>query len=304
MSSIFYRLLVRATKLLGPWFFVLVAKGIATGFFLFNIRRRAVGRDFYSALYPNRPGWYHQYCTWRQFLNFTYLYLDRFIQREVRDLDFTIQGRHHIEDLRERNRGAILLMSHMGNWEVAAHLLPKVIPGLRLLLYMGIREREKIERLQKQCIRQDGIRIVGMEKQGGSPFEIVEGIRFLQEGGFVSMAGDVVWRKDQRTIQGTFLGRQVRIPQAPFVLALVSGAPLIAFFAFRTDGGAYHFQALPPLRIAAPIRRDREAALQAAAAQYLAHLDSALRCHPFQWYHFDAFLTAPRRGHPRTPDTP
>jgi predicted LPLAT superfamily acyltransferase len=293
VAATFYRLLVRAARLLGPWFFVLVAKTVATGFFFLSAPRRAVGRDFYRALFPGKPQWYYNTCTWRQFLNFTYLYLDRFIQREIRELAFTIEGRCHIDALRGKNRGAILLMSHMGNWEVAAHLLPKMIPGLRLLLYMGIREKEEIEKLQKQSIRHDGIRIIGMERQGGSPFEIVEGIRFLEAGGFVSMAGDVLWRGDERTFQGSLLGRRVEIPQAPFLLSLVSGAPLIVFFAFRTEGGAYHFQALPPIFITPPTRQGRTEALQAAAGQYLAHLEHALRRHPFQWYHFDAFLQTP-----------
>jgi predicted LPLAT superfamily acyltransferase len=293
MAARFYRLLSRAAKLLGPWFFVLVAKMVATGFFLFSAHRRTVGRHFYRALFPGRPHWYYGTCTWRQFLNFTSVHLDRFIQREIRDLAFTMEGRRHIDSLREHNRGGILLMSHMGNWEVAAHLLPRVIPELRLLLYMGVREKEEIEKLQKQSIRNDGIRIIGMEKRGGSPLEIVEGIRFLEGGGFVSMAGDVLWRGDERSCQGTFLGRPVLIPQAPFVLSLVSGAPLIVFFAFRTQGGTYHFQALPPLQVSAPARQDRNGAIQAAADQYLTHLEAAVRRHPFQWYHFDAFLQSP-----------
>jgi predicted LPLAT superfamily acyltransferase len=77
------------------------------------------------------------------------------------------------------------------------------------------------------------------------------------------------------------------------VLSLVSGAPLIVFFAFRTQGGTYHFQALPPLQVSAPARQDRNGAIQAAADQYLTHLEAALRRHPFQWYHFDAFLQSP-----------
>ena len=155
---------------------------------------------------------------------------------------------------------------------------------------MGIRDKEAIEKLQKQSVRRDGIKVIGVDQSGGSPFDIVEGIRHLQNGGFVSMAGDVVWRKDQRTIAGVFLGRPVRIPEAPFVLSLVSGAPLIVFFAFRTDTGKYRFNALPPIDVSAPTRDRRPAAMQTAAQRYLEHMEMALRRHPFEWYHFDRFL--------------
>lgn len=290
MKALFYRYLTRATKLFGPSFFAIVAQGIATGYFLFNARRRAVGREFYAVLFPEKSRAYHYFAVWRQFTSFTYLYLDRFIQREVKNLDYAIQGREHVVAAHKGGKGGILLMSHMGNWEVAAHLLTKVLTDVSLLLYMGIRDKEEIEKIQKQSICRDGIRIIGVDQNGGSPFDIVEGIRFLQNGGLVSMAGDVVWREDQRTIEGEFLGRRVRIPEAPFVLALVSGAPLIVFFAFRTPDGKYRFSALPPIPVTAARRQDRRAALRSAAQSYLRHMEAALAEYPFQWFHFKPFI--------------
>jgi predicted LPLAT superfamily acyltransferase len=290
VKAFFYRQLVRAAKLFGPWFFILIAQGIATGYFIFSAQRRRISRDFYAALFPGCYRAYHLFCSWKQFLHFTYIYLDRFVQREVRPIEYTIEGRQYVTGTYRKNRGGILLMSHMGNWEMAAHLLTKVIPDLKLLLYMGVQDKEEIEKLQKQSVRQDGIHVIGVSPNGGSPLDIVEGLRFLQNGGLVSMAGDVVWRGDQRTIPGTFLGHGVRIPEAPFVLALLSGAPLIVFFAFRTEAGTYRFSALPPIQVCAATRAERIPAIHAAARIYLAHMESALRQHPFEWYHFDQFL--------------
>lgn len=290
VKAIFYRILVRLTKLLGPWFFTMVAQGIASGYFLMSSRRRRISRDFYAVLFPQHNRTYHLYCAWKQFLSFTNVFLDRFIQREVKNIAYTIDGRRHVVSAYERKKGGILLMSHMGNWEMAAHLLTKVIPDIKLLLYMGVQGRESIEKIQKQSIRGDGIRVIGVGQNSGSPFDIVEGIRFLQDGGLVSMAGDVVWRKDQRTVTGTFLGRRVRIPEAPFVLSLVSSAPLIVFFAFRTESGTYRFTVLPPINVSAPTREKRGVAIQSAAQRYLHHMEAELRRHPFEWYHFERFL--------------
>jgi predicted LPLAT superfamily acyltransferase len=290
VKAIFYIILVRLTKVLGPWFFMLVAKGIATGYFIFSRERRRISRDFYAVVFPRRSRSHHLYCAWTQFLNFTHIYLDRFIQREVRNIDYTIDGRRHVVAAYEGKKGGILLMSHMGNWEMAAHLLTKVIPDIKLLLYMGIRDKEEIEKIQKQSIRGDGIQVIGVDQSSANPFDIMEGIRFLQNGGLVSMAGDVVWRREQRTVSGTFLNRKVRIPEAPFVFSLVSGAPLIVFFAFRTERETYRFSALPPIHVVAQTRDQRPAAIQSAARQYLRYMEAALCEHPFEWYHFDRFL--------------
>lgn len=290
MQALFYQYLTRAAKLLGPWFFILVAKTVATGYFLMDSRRRSISRDFYATLFSNRSQPYHYWAAWKQFCNFTHVYLDRFLQREVRDLEYTIQGREHVVTAHQRQKGGILLMSHMGNWEIAAHLLTKILPELRLLLYMGIRNEEEIEKIQKQSVRGDGVRVIAVDQNEDSPFNIVDGMRFLKEGGFVSMAGDLTWHADQRTITGTFLHRRVQIPEAPFALSLVSGAPVIVFFAFRTQTGHYRFTAHQPIQVTAPTRADRSSAIQKAVQTYLSYLEAALHQHPFEWYHFDAFL--------------
>ena len=74
----FYRGLVFLTRILGTWVFGLVAQGIAAGYFCFAPRRVRVGVRFYRALFPQRSRVYALWCTWRQFRNFTSVYLDRF----------------------------------------------------------------------------------------------------------------------------------------------------------------------------------------------------------------------------------
>jgi predicted LPLAT superfamily acyltransferase len=290
MKVLFYKALTTATQMCGTWVFTLVSSGIATGYFFLSRRRRAVGVRFYAALFPRRGRAHHTYCTWKQFQNFTNVFMDRFLQAERGDLAYTIDGKIHVTSLLARGAGGILLMSHMGNWEVAAHLLRKALPGLRLMLYMGIRHKEEIEKIQKQSVRERGVRVVGVDEGGGSPFDIVEAIGFLRGGGFVSMAGDRVWRKDQRSVAGTFLGHDVHLPEAPFVLALVSGAPLIPFFAFRGKNRQYEVAAMAPIYVTAVTRYKRSEAIQSAAQCYLDHMASVLRRHPFEWYHFDDFL--------------
>ena len=78
MQRLFYLGLTRVADLVGPWFFVLLARGVAAGYFLLFPPRVAIGVRFYRALFPERGRLFHLFCTWRQFQNFTSLYLDRF----------------------------------------------------------------------------------------------------------------------------------------------------------------------------------------------------------------------------------
>ena len=288
MSGFWYRLLVRLTRFCGPWLLVLVSRIIAAGYFLFS-GKVGESRRFYAALFPGRGKLYHLWCTFRQYQNFTTIHLDRFLADQADSVSFTSQGFAKLESV-IGNQGGVLLMSHLGNWEMAARLLQQLKDDLRLLLYMGVKEKEGVEQMQKKDLRSAGVTIIGADQRGGSPFAAVDGIRFLREGGLVSMAGDVVWRSDQRTVRVSFLGHDAWLPEAPYVFSLVSGAPLLVFFTFRTGRNSYHFMAADPIKIRPESRGDRTAAIARAAQQYADLLEKMLREHPFEWYHFDRFI--------------
>jgi len=289
MKNRFFRVLVRLSRIFGPWVFALVARGIAAGFFLFAGKRRQASVDFYSALFPQRSGLYARRCAWRQFLNFTDLFMDHYLSVEAdqRHLAYSFDGCEHLEAAHAQGRGCVLLMSHMGNWQVAAHLLKKDLPELPLMLYMGQAQKQQIEKRQKTVLAAGGVRIVAVDESGGSPFDIVEGVRWLREGGIVSLTGDRIWRPGQRSVGATLLGRPIQLPEAPYILSLMGGAPLIFFFAFRTGPGRYHISASPPHHLKPAGRRERPAAIQSAAQRYADALEAAVRAHPLQWYHFD-----------------
>ena len=181
-------------------------------------------------------------------------------------------------------------MSHHGNWEMAATLLRQQREDLRLLLYMGVKEKEGVERVQKDDLQKSGVTIIGVEQGSSSPFSAVEGIRFLKEGGLISMAGDIIWRDDQRKVAVNFLRGKAYLPEAPFIFAMVSGAPLFVFFAFRTGSNSYRISLSEPLTVTPESRTDREKAISLAAQRYADLLEEAVRKHPFEWYHFDRFV--------------
>ena len=288
MKKLFYLFLIRLSKMLGPWIFVVISRGIAAGYFLLFPGRVAVGVGFYRALFPGRSALFYLLCTWKQYRNFTSVFLDRFFVLDYGDVSYTSEGEESLDAVQGKT-GGILLMSHMGNWEVAAHLL-KLRHDFKLLLYMGARDKEEIEGLQKEDLRTRGIRIVAVDPDEGSPFDILEGIQFLKSGGFVSLTGDMVWKKDQRAVRVKFLGHDVLLPEIPYVFALLSGAPLFVFFGFRTGPGQYHFSVSEPIAVRAPSRAQRNEVIRQSAQKYADLLEASVRQYPLEWYHFEPFL--------------
>ena len=286
----FYRILPFLARTFGVWAFDLIAKGIAAGYFFFAPRRVMVSVRFYGALFPQRARGYHFWCTWKQFQNFTSVYLDRYRFHEVGDISFTNEGWEHIENALDRKTGGIVLMSHLGNWEIAAHLMKQKREQMPLILFMGQRAKAHIERIQKEDLRRRGIRIVAAEKKWGTSFDLLEGLRFIQAGGLVSMTGDKIWDPRQRAVSVSMLGHEARLPETPHLLAMLSGAPLIVFFSSRTGTKRYHLKMSEPRHIEKASRRHRAEAIRKSAQGYADLLEAHLRCNPLEWYHFEQFL--------------
>ena len=286
----FYRILPFFARMLGVWTFDLIAKGIAAGYFFFAPRRVMVSVRFYRALFPHRARAYHFWCTWKQFQNFTSVYLDRYRFHEVGDISYTNEGWEHIENALDRKTGGIILMSHLGNWEIAAYLMKQKSEQTPLILFMGQRAKAHIESLQKEDLRRSGIRIVAAEKNWGTSFDLLEGLRFIQAGGLVSMTGDQIWDSSQRAVSVSMLGHEVRLPETPHLLAMLSGAPLIVFFSRRTGKKRYHLKMSEPQYIEKAPRQHRAVAIRKSAQGYADLLEAHLRGNPLEWYHFEQFL--------------
>ncbi len=292
MKKLTYRILIVLSGRLGPWIFTLVSRIIAAGYFFFFPARAAMGAKFYSSLFPDGSRLFHWWCTFKQYQNFTTVFMDRIQGQKGEGVRFNSQGWKGFEAELDKGKGAIILMSHMGNWDIAASLLSRKRKDLRLLLYMGSKNREEIESVQKQELHDRGVRIIAVEPSAGSPMDVVEGIHFLRSGGVVSLTGDKLWRPDQKSVKVPFLDQAALLPEFPHVFALVSGAPLFVFFTFRTGPGSYRFFLSDPIHVACSSRNQRAGAITDSALIYGRMLEETLRDHPFEWYHFEPFLVA------------
>ncbi|OHD69642.1 MAG: hypothetical protein A2W19_00730 [Spirochaetes bacterium RBG_16_49_21] len=288
MIKLYYQFITLFSRIFGYWFFAVFSRLVSAGYFFLFPKRVAESMRFYRALFPDKSRLHHIKSAWLQFHSFTNVFLDRFLLLHSGNIAYESEGWDVLEKVAKKGRGGIILMSHAGNWDIAAHLLRK--RGLNLLLYMGARQREQVENIQKAQLSEKGLTIISVEQDGGSPFDILEGLRFLKQGGLVSLAGDRVWNNAQRMVPVRFLGHTVLLPEAPHAMALASGAPLLVFFAFRTGRGRYRISISAPIQVSAPSRSGRAGAIQESAQRYADILADKARLYPLQWYHFEKFL--------------
>ncbi len=287
MKKFSYTVAVYFSHRLGVWFFHTLSWFIATGYFFLFPVRVAHSLKFYSALFPGSNIFYHLHCVWKQYHNFTNVYTHRFMAKWQDEVEFTKEGWKYLDEAVEKKTGAIIVMSHIGNWELAAQMLQR--KGLPIMLYLGAKHKEQVERIHKDKLAQSGIKIVTTSEKESSPFALLEGINFLREGGLVSMTGDRLWG-EQRSIKVNFLGHEVQLPDTPHLFALMSGAPLMTFFVNQKAPGKYHIAVSQGRKVLAASRQDRTNAVLNSAQAYANQLEQMARLHPFEWYHFERFL--------------
>ena len=287
MKKFSYKIAIYLSRKLGMWFFRTFSWFIATGYYFLFPTRVAGSCKFYRALFPGRGFLYHLYCAWKQYHNFTGIYIHRFFRLGEEDIEFVREGWEYLEEAVKKKTGAILLMSHIGNWELAAQTLNS--KGMPIMLYLGAKLKEQMERVQKENLAKSGIRIVATSEDEKSPFALIEGINFLREGGIVSMAGDRLWGR-QSYVTVDFMGYEARLPDTPHLFALMTGAPILTFFVYQEAVGKYHIKVSRGRKISAASRADRKKAVQESAQAYADDLAHFAARHPFEWYHFEPFI--------------
>ena len=167
MIKLFYKFLTLFTRIFGTWFFKVFSRFVSAGYFLLFPSRVAIGVRFYRALFPERGRAYCLWLTWRQFHGFTDVFLDRFLLQTSGDISYTSEGWDILQKAADEKTGGVIVMSHMGNWDVAAHLLRK--RGLRLLLFMGMREKEQLEKMQKESLAESGMTVIAVNWERARP---------------------------------------------------------------------------------------------------------------------------------------
>ena len=179
-------------------------------------------------------------------------------------------------------------MSHLGNYEVAARAFQEV--GLKHLIIMGEKEARQVAREQRETLKAQGIYILVATEQGDSIFGGLEALKFIREGGFVSLSGDLIWTDQRSLLPVRLFDQEVGFTSGPHLLALISGAPLFTLFIFRAKRGIHKIIISPPREVKASSRSERSTTLQASAQVFANALEENVRQYPFQWYIFEPFF--------------
>jgi len=259
---------------------------IVAYFVVFSVKPRRASREYLARVLGRPPALADIF---RHYHAFASTLLDRvyFLSGRYDSFDVRLHGTEAIEAAMARGAGCVLIGSHLGSFEA---LRAAAISGPRwpVAMLMDNANAQKMSRILAALNPElaDGIINVG------APDSLIRAKARLDEGAIVGVLADRLRRGD-RAVPCPFLGGTTWLPEGPFVLAGVLGAPVVLGFGLYRGGRRYdvHFELFRE-RITLP-RAERGAAVAALAREYAARLEHYTRLAPFNWFNFFDVWAAP-----------
>ncbi len=190
-----------------------------------------------------------------------------------------ISGREHVRGAVAENRGVILLTMHTGGWEVAGPLLAEHTQ-LDVVVVMEGERDESARVIHDRAREKAGVRLIHI---GPDPLAALPLVRHLRERhGAAAMQVDRV-PSSGRIVTVKLLDREGVLPEGPFRLAQLTGAPLLPVFCARVGFRSYTFEAHAARRLP---RRPSADQVHTVAQSVADDMTRFLRAHPTQWFEF------------------
>jgi lauroyl/myristoyl acyltransferase len=170
------------------------------------------------------------------------------------EVDWAIDGLEHIDDLKSREEGCLILTAHMGNYDLAAPLFSGEFN--RTVHAVRAPERDpRMQALRERELEAWQERHPGFKVHYNVPGEMLglELARILGDGDVVAVQADRVLFDVSQVEVEVDGGRTMVLPRGPLVLAQATGAPCFPLFVLRDGWRRYRIVVKPELEL--PKRR-------------------------------------------------
>ena len=213
---------------------------------------------------------------YRIYLNFGQALIDKLAVYVRKENLFNIEHNndHYLFEMAKAGKGGILLGSHIGNWEIAGHMLKRI--GAPIYVVLLENEKEAIKKVLEDAQSSKSFKTIGLSED----FSFIVTIReILISGGIVCMHADR-FLSGMRILEHNFLDRKANFPQGPFILAAKLKVPVSFVYALKSSNKNYKFSCTKPILNDDPIY---------IAKEYILHMEEKVKEAPFQWYNFFPF---------------
>lgn len=189
----------------------------------------------------------------------------------------TVENTEGMRAAFERGNGLLLILPHMGNWEVAGAVAADL--GMPVLSAAENLPNPLITDWFVDVRKMAGIDIVLTGRGARATGSLM---KRLKEGGTVALLAD----RDVtgRGIPVTFFGEQTTMPAGPVALAVKTGAPVLVVGSYFENGAGHRYVVSDPLPL--PDAGTKEERVAAGVQLLATALEERIRRKPEDWHLF------------------
>jgi predicted LPLAT superfamily acyltransferase len=198
----------------------------------------------------------------------------------------TVHNSQFIEQLIAERKGGVILISHLGNFEVCQALSQRM-PDFRLTVLHHTKHASKFNSVLNRHKGTSSITVHQVtELDMGIAMQLGEKVG---AGEFLALSADrVAIDNPASSMKTQFLGKDAPFPTGPFVLGLALQQPVIMVFCIK-EAGRYNIY-FETLWVGGGVKRaERHALIAQLVGKYAGRLEYYCQKVPLQWYNFYSF---------------
>ncbi len=194
---------------------------------------------------------------------------------------YNFDGEENLRKIVELKKGGLLLSAHIGNWEIAGHLLKRLNTKVNIVMFDN--EHRQIKDYLSTITGKRNVKVIVVKNNDISHiYEITEAFKNNE---LVCMHADR-FIEGNKTLTTNFLGEEARFPLGPFVLAATFKVPVSFVFAMKESSLHYHFFASEIKDYNHPSKENR---MQQMFGDFVAEMEVKVKQYPLQWYNYYNF---------------
>ncbi len=196
---------------------------------------------------------------------------------------YDFDGEEYLHQMVKENKGGILISGHVGNWEIAGHLLYRIHAKIHVVMHVA--EHEKIKSYLEGVKGGNNMNVIVLKDDFSHIYEISIA---LAKGEIICMHGDryMPWSKKLST---EFLGKPAQFPEGPFALAVSMKVPVSYVFAMKSSLTHYKFSATNPIIYSASKAVSKQNLVIQALNEFKNEMERKIKHYPIQWFNYYDF---------------
>ncbi|WP_144393752.1 glycosyltransferase family 2 protein [Pleionea sediminis] len=262
-------------------------------YFLFSPQQRKHSYNYLNKLYrySNKDLFSRKPSFWdgfKHFYSFGEINADKFAtwagEFDLNDIVF--ENEHLIEEIRQSGKGALFLVSHIGNIDTGRALSMKY-KDVAINNIVSFNEAPIFNNTLEKISQESTKRLFMVSELGIETGIILK--KRLDQGEIIVIAGDRIANSgSERTISTKFLGVDASFSAGPFKLAGVLECPIYTFCSLKRNG-RYHIYMNKLCDASLLTTGKKKVGLKAAVGRYAAQLEQYCEIAPYQWFNFFDF---------------